>query len=667
MPDIFDEIDYKNADVFDEIDVSQKIEKPFSERAKEISKHEASADFRTAPRMAMQGTIGGLELLSLLPELAIGGTTRLADVLGAGGLTEKYEGGRGFGKTLATAPFRLFGLQTEPETTGEQLSREVPGAFALAKGIGEAAPKIGQKLLPLAEKLFAKKGIGAATESVEGFIGKPTAKTLQKPSQEVSKAISSPYQAKPLEPERFSKGGISLKIQVPSENLPKVPVSNIETAQHQARQRIGKMISPVKFENDASGGMSLRKTIQEKAKEERKLVSSDYEVAERQYQGHESPFTQDDPETKNTLRQRLIDKKNKLTDDDRLTSDELNASERVVVNQINQLLNILGPEGKSVPISTVIRKSKSISSSLPYEEIYGGAKDILKSVVHDLNNSVGMELKSLGVDVDLISKADKSFANWSNLYSNDEISPFMKRGVERSPEFLFDKFTTDPGTYRAVSEALGTKNEKLVAQATRNLIEKKMAPYLKDLKKVGTPEYTDEIANLETLIGKENASVLDKEVRNLKRTLYPKELEKGKPSLPSPLEKIISKKTALSETEIKSKIKTPEGRKEVKSLLEEIPNGEKLYDELIATKIHSELKKGRVKVKPTFKDAFEVFNKEENFDLISEKIGDEKATKLLDFFEKGSNREISKERIFKFATSILHKSELAWLLKLLIL
>ena len=41
------------------------------QRAKELSKREAAPDFRSAPRLAMQGTIGALELLSLVPELGI--------------------------------------------------------------------------------------------------------------------------------------------------------------------------------------------------------------------------------------------------------------------------------------------------------------------------------------------------------------------------------------------------------------------------------------------------------------------------------------------------------------------------------------------------------------------------------------------------------------------
>lgn len=572
-------------------------------------------------------------------------------------LYQKIAGPRGPIDRLVQAPFELAGIETEPQTPGEEAIRF---SSELISGLGgpETFTQLVFEELPSSLKRFFNN---KPQELLKKLIGKEplpdsvydTATKILEEFQE-REALQAP---KSLQG-RISKGGKPLEVSPPKDVKGEITEAPHGPSEQLIFEEAGETISPHKFSTEFEGGTTQYKAIQETAKEARKVLNEAYDAAEQAYQNTSDIYP--------NLVTRLEEARDKILA--RRDPKLLNTAEKNVVDSINNLLDsLVTSDGSFIeqPVSVLLKTAKSWSSKLSHEEIFGDVKRFLSKLIPDINEAGLAAVERQGISPDLLRDADRMYADWASRYANDEISPYLQTSI-RNPEALFRKSLSDEGTYRAVKGALeGSAFEDVISNATaREIATTRLDKYLKDIKKVGNVDYEKEIRNLEPLIGEKPTQDIDKYLRNKKKEIYPEpkppfKAERkpiGRTPLPSPLkgaEKKVSQFLEMSPEEIIKKGKTRSGLKELKKELEKTPRGKNLYNMFRRQRIRDVLQENQLTRKMKGKDLFNVLNKRENFEILSELIGEEETRAALDAAKELADKRFSSEALSKIGKNVL--------------
>ena len=402
----------------------------------------------------------------------------------------------------------------------------------------------------------------------------------------------------------------------------------------------GSSISKLEFETSARGGKGFSQLAKETASHDRKIVSKAYNTAEEAHKNISSIYPKLVHQLQGTV--------------DRLSiSLKPNTAESQIITTLKGLLKELGSSERGyieVPVQRILKASDSISGMANYELPFTGPKNILKKVSKDLNEAAIESIKQKGGNPRLIEKADRLHENWAEKFSNDEILPFLKRKI-RDPENLYKKIVNDPSVFRALGDALkGTKQYKeFMNAAARDIAEKRMGAYMKDLTKVGSRSYLKDLKELRDLIGPKNASSFDKTLRaNKKRSfknLLPSQQFSPRGKIPESqsLKKYLGKTNRTPE-ELLKKMDSRSGIRELKSQLKKSD-----FEKIAEAKGMDILRAGKVDSNPTGKELFDVMNKRKNYEFFSEVIGKKETDELLQIFKELENNE----NIFSHMISIL--------------
>lgn len=388
---------------------------------------------------------------------------------------------------------------------------EIPGGIAPPEppgggfpGIGDQTP-IGSNSFELAEnalqKLQAPESIRPQGISVSPKGNQSEGKSLKGRVEDVTTLKERPE-------------GVNVKIpETPKEAKPLTGRAKV------AEQNATSHISDTKFESPKKGGVNLATKVKNEAKLQKEPVTKKYKVAEKVYENQQDTFPKLIVEIDETL--------GRLGE-----SAKLNTSEKAVYDQLTALKGLISVNGDmvDVPLSRLIRTADSMSGLANYEVAYNGPKDILKKFVKSINNEVIDSLNRKGLNANAMKEADKAYSVWANKFLNDEISPFLERRI-KDPESLYKQATSDVGKFRALRAAFGEKGIESINKLERQIADNILTPYYKNIEKVGSAKFNEDIKALEGIIGKEKANraknILEKEKSRPKPSVSPEQAGKG--------------------------------------------------------------------------------------------------------------------------------------------
>jgi hypothetical protein len=355
-------------------------------------------------------------------------------------------------------------IEPPPPPPGIPPTEPLPAAFPFA----------GEELPP------GRKGFGLAEEALE---------ELQKPTIE--------------------KTGKTSEINLPKETAEVKPLTGRAKV---IENEVGSVVSPEKFSNERHGGENISGLIKKEFEDANKVVRKKYKRAEKTYKGQND----------------IVPALAKSTEDmlESLSrTAEPSTAEKAVIAQLKSLQKIIGTsmEPIEVGLDRLIKTADSMSQLVKYEVPSGGVKNILKTFIKDLNEAVIDSLKRKKINSKPIREADKAYSEMAERFFNDEVKGFMERTI-RNPEALYRSAVRDEGTYRAVRDALGSKNSSSKARLERDIVSQSMRPYVKDITKVGSKEFNDSISHLEGLIGERDSNLVRKYMEREKNT-RPSELK----------------------------------------------------------------------------------------------------------------------------------------------
>lgn len=455
----------------------------------------------------------------------------------------------------------------------------------------------------------------------EGKLPKSTFETAEKALQEI-KPIT---EGKPL--------GIEAKIFTPGEG-------KSLAGRVQKEPALGNAITRESFETSAQGGRTTSNLVKETAKEARKPVEAAYTDAKEITEGHSDVY----PE---------LAAENNLLIKELESLEKRNAGQEAVYQQALAIERMIGTPEALIEqnAAKLMAQSDSMSQMGNYDLPYVGYKGKIKALVRATNNAVIESLKKSGKDFAKVQKADKMYAQWADRFLGDEISPFMSKKI-LNPESLYNTVVENPGSYRAVKDAIGSRKNPVIEKIDRDIVETRMSKYYKDSAKVGTEEYVSDLKNLNELIGKEKTAEVDSLLRSRAKTreakfkseqIIKEAPKKNKPSTETKLDalaKKVSEHSKLKPEDILDKLNNRSGIKQLRKDL-----NHNSFDTLTKQKMRSILREGNIEKKFKGDDLYKILNKEKNFEIFSEIIGEEATEVAREAAKSAGKRQIAAESV----------------------
>lgn len=457
------------------------------------------------------------------------------------------------------------------------------------------------------------------------------------------------------------------EIEAPSTSAVKLPKEEAKPLTGRAKiisSEVESVISPNKFYNEKHGGINLSENAKKELEKENEIVRKKYKIAEKVYRG------------KNDIVPSLASKVEDALEGLSKTA-EPSTAEKAVIKQLESLQKIIGTslEPIEVGMDRLIKTADSMSQLLNYEVPGGGAKNILKSFVKSINNTVIETLEKQGVKTSPIKEADKAYSEMANRFFNDEIKGFIEKTI-RNPESLYRTAIKDEGVYRAVRDALGKTHSKSTNKLERDIVESAIQPFVKDLQKVGSKGYEKVMRHLEGLIGEEKANKIRSRLDQWKRLRDKVVVPKSEKSFPkeritSSTKNIPSKQLSIAKKipkDLETKLGMPEGkvtypsqaskylgetpskiekmmetREEIRKLKNDLSKKglSKLFDKIAEEKTVEILRGGTVGPKKLKGyDVYEELIKSKNYDILSEIYGKEATDLAIEETRKMANKQL---------------------------
>lgn len=444
-------------------------------------------------------------------------------------------------------------------------------------------------------------------------------------------------------------------------------------------EEIGNVISKNKSENPTSAGEKTTSVIRSSSKADQKFVANLYAESDALNSG----IVEAHPELANELRGTL---------DHLNTKGNLTPQEETLRNNIKTTLDkliIFNEAGEAVGFNPVenqflLEQAKTLRNGIYYDfgesnatGIYNPTLNLYQDAASEAAIAAGNPAAAEANDV-----ARAAHSEWARLYKNRYIRQWRNTSVEK-PTRLYEG-ALDIDNYRQINKVLSRSNtgQNLSSQMRRDLINKKLQKYttnprgtnlndfnevLNDLTPILEPGEKSRISNLYRQ-SRKSTPIRANKIENLTKPKEPKleKIPENKTSMPSHV-KIPTKKVLTPSPEMKEAAKlmkiTPEesmklidtstGRKQLISKLNKTEKGNQLLEEIKKRKMKDLLYEGNVKKTYKGDDLFKIMNKENNYSVFEDFLGEKEAKELLKAAEEIGEENLNKAAFIKVTKNVV--------------
>ena len=277
--------------------------------------------------------------------------------------------------------------------------------------------------------------------------------------------------------------------------------------------------------------------------------------------------------------------------------------------------------------------------------------------------------------------ARAAHSEWARLYKNKYIKSFRNLSVDK-PTALFES-ALSIDNYLQLDKVLSktAAGQEVSSQIRRELVDKKLSKFFKNPKGSSLSDFNEAIKNLSPVLDAQESAQLRELFKEGQKSNYipSKKLEKlSEPSAPklqktpksnfreiesvalpkknlvkvTPEMKEASKLMNITEDQAMKMADSVEGLRYLKKNLSGSNKGDRLMEEIYKTKVRSIFRAGKVKPKHTGTDLFDIINDKNNFDVLSEILGENETKILLEAAEKLGNKNVTRESLLKFTKKL---------------
>lgn len=442
------------------------------------------------------------------------------------------------------------------------------------------------------------------------------------------------------------KEGISPKRITEGKDVGLRPATTAESPTLQ--NKVGDIFSDKEFYNSTQGGEALKKEIMNVDEDVYRGVNELYKISKELNKGIEETHTQ----LVHTLEDR-INELSKIPHPSDIQKRLIKSSENIVDSLAefekikDEAGNVIGKEisgYKPINNQTMIDQIQSLRQIIDFDFAHGDAKNIFKPLINDIQDSVIRAAEHSGNElaVEAMNDAKAGYRAWAEAFNNDYIRPF--RDASNKDYSKLYKGTLDFDESNVVRSILNLseRGRELSSASTRDLVEKNLSKFFQDPSKHTLPEFNKAVRELEAVITPEQAQKVKQEFTQAHHEAKKKLSFKAKQKFASKEEEVIAKYAGKAPEDIQGMMNSRTGIKELRKDLSSSETKKKLFDTYSKQKVRSVLRENNIEKEFTGDELYKVLNKEKNFEILSEILGEE-ATEAM----RQEAKEIGKSQIRK--------------------
>ncbi len=515
-------------------------------------------------KQAVKGIAGKEVDISEIPKTGAAFATLDAFIRGAGALGKKF-------------------LGLSPKVQAEVLEKGI-----IPEGLPKSQYETAEEMLNLVKEKQAENKFPAFPKKVEGG-EKPTALTSQR--------ITAPEDI----------------------GLRPAPLKEASLLEDQ----VGGLFSEKKFYNSTEGGKALKSEIMKIDDDVYRGVNELYKTSKELNSG----INEIHPE----LAEKVLNRVKELE-----AIPEPSDVQKRVIRASNNILEDLVKVSENGEISgytpinnqTLIGQVQSLRQIVDYDFAHGNTKNIFRPLINDIQDSVLRAAENSGKPeaAQAINDARSAYRTWVEAFDNDYIRPFRDSSNKDFSKLYKSSLDLDESNVLRNILNISDDGVKLSNATTREIVEKNLGKYLENPRSMNTKEFEKTMRELDAVITPEQSQQV--------RELFRKESQpfvrakKETPKKATPEEEIASKYKNSKPEDIQKKMNTRSGIKELREDFSKTPAKRDLFERLKNQKIRSVLREGNIEKEFTGDELYKFLNKEKNYELFSEMLGEAETESL---------------------------------------
>lgn len=364
-----------------------------------------------------------------------------------------------------------------------------------------------------------------------------------------------------------------------------------------------------------------------------------------------------------------------------------------IAQKILGKIGIFNEEGALIGFNKISNKvlqdqAKELRYFMDFNFEHGNTRGIFSPMVSTIEDAAELAASTTNNKqaYEASKNARRLYRQWAEDYDNDYIRPF--RDTKNYDYIKLFNETLNPDTYPVVNNILGRSNagQQISSANKRALIEKELKPFFGNRGKVDPEKFEDALKKIRGVITPEeeksiveafanerrSPSIISKKTavkeigkepkkKEIPRAEIPLFKEKLKKTLPiekvriplkpqvktTPEMQAARKIMKITEEQAMAMTKTPSGLKQLRA---ELPD--KLFERIGKHKVKEVLQEGNIEGNFTGKQLYEVINEGENYAILSEILGEDKAAELLVNSREIASKQATVEAFKKVGTKI---------------
>lgn len=487
-----------------------------------------------------------------------------------------------------------------------------------------------------------------------------------------------------IQPKESEAASLEGRVKEGGEQLPIKPEA--PPKQTPVQEEVGNIIYPERIANKTEAGTKNIKAVRATDDADYKVVKNLYEVSDQLNEG----VISEHPQLANELRA-WIEDWSQMPNQTPIEQQRLASAKRL----LNALLE-KDEAGIAIGFSEVSNKvildqAKVLRNSLSYDFSHGNPEGILKPFIDALQDAAESAAMVAGnTEAVAANKAARTaYRKWAETYQNPFIRS-LRNTKNKNPTKSFDK-SLNIDDFNKLNDVLSRSysGQQLADQTRRELVDKYVGKFLKETGRFDKEGFNAALRDLKPILkpGEEQSIrqavnqsqkrpvIIAEKVEVPKQPSAPK-LKQGPETvrIPSykqpfrqhkapevvkiPAKPEVKPTAAMKEAAKRMKI-TPEeaiaqtnsvtGLRNLKKSLVGSPSGQQIYRDIGKRKIREILYEGKVKHEFTGEELYRVINKADNFNVISEIIGEDAAVDLLESAKSIADKRATVESIKKVA------------------
>lgn len=429
----------------------------------------------------------------------------------------------------------------------------------------------------------------------------------------------------------------------PAKDIGLRPVT--EKANPALQDQVGDIFSKQKFYNTTEGGKAFKNEIMNIDEDVYRGVNELYKTSREL----NSAIEEIHPQLVSKLESRISELK-KIPEPSDVQKRLIKAQDKILKNLV-EYENITDEAGNVIdkhitgykPINnqTIIDQVQSLRQIIDYDFAHGNTKNIFKPLINDLQDSALRAAETSGNQeaASAINEARSAYRIWAEAFDNDYVRPFRDSSNQDFSKLF--KSALDLDESNMLKKILGiTENGKQLSDAsTREIVEKHLSKYFENPRSYTQRDFNTTLRELEAVISPEQAKqIKDSFAEASKR---PDIRATKQPQRKPTNDELIASRYEKSQPEdIQRMMDSRSGIKQLRKDFSDTKVKKEVFQRLSNQKMRSILREGNIEKDFTGDDLYKFLNKEKNYELFSEFLG-EKETELL----RQSAKDIGKTQV----------------------